>query len=1514
MALENILSQEIVQKLGWTLLHFIWQAAAVALLLGILLAVLRKSSANLRYIIACAALGLIVLLPIVTMQLVPVSVPQTTADIKPSPASVIVPVQPNEEALLARAIEYEEPTQLESVNSAPLASWKQRAVERLELTLPYIVSAWLLGVFGLSLWHLGGWAQLQRLRKKMIRQVDDSLCVKLRRLSERLRVKRAVQLVESALVQVPTVVGWLRPVILLPASALTGLTTEQLEALLAHELAHIRRCDYLVNILQTIVETLGFYHPAVWWISHRIRVERENCCDDLAVSISGDLVCYARALTSMEEIRAGRSELAVAATGGNLFGRIRRLLGKDSADTSRASWIPSVITILLIAIIAVPTTIALTTNSEPGEPQQETEKQIDIKPENEEWQDIGEIIPPDFNDTKALTEQINLGSIGQDCEEKVFITCILDATQSNSRRHRFVLVQKNGAVLEPSGYTMLGPGNKLQEKFSFNVPSLTRNIKGFRFQNRPLPLAGIDNTLTQLQEGNFAAVEQETLVPTKLAPPGRYAIELDGVNDYLLVPDSPSLSLEAPFTVEMWIKTELPADASKDYGDWAIISKGFYVGAPRAWVTGFGVVVNRRFPEDPSQLHVEYSTANNSGLFTMPYGISTLTNGKSDWIHLTHVFDGENYKSAPGHPLVMGKYLIPSTRPLMGQIGEIRIWNGARTREQIRRYENVALTGSEPDLAAWWTFEQKEGQFAYDTSGNKNHARLGTSPEADDADPKWIDLEAIPHQTDQKIDSKVKENKRQLNDILEKFSDGTTADKSDNNSKSVRESVENYIAAALAGEDKKAAEYAYPGIAVAAQTKDMQEILQGQDIKIVAACIGEWNSLAISSVIQADHGRTGSTVFHLKKMILDQKVNWLIDDIYLETLDTIGNQISYFLNNVPDAKMIIINPDTYTNKQTDVPVESDNSGEGRQGQTPARNDPILAKSSAPSGVDKSIVRVDLSVVEVPPDSKMDRETIVEIKNLLGDKITIPDSPDAADLLRKAAEATAEVKDESAGDKRVTQQQFDTLVDLLVSRSYVKILMNPTLEVVEGQTAQIKTDQNSLEVTANAVKDDIIYLTVKADLSSQIATEGEGKIPIISRRSFANFVRISSGQSQIIGGMIQPAARFNADGNAKESQTPARELMGIVTASIVAPAGNATQPMETVNFQNAEAKTVIEKLAQWTGKTIIPTDELMKQKISIYSPEEMPRSEAAAMILNSLRSKGYTAEQTDETIFLKPATKEQPGTDKAQIMIETRIMTVSDTFLKDIGLDANSISDPNSWPEPAPFVLSPPDNLGTYSLILDDLNVAFLLKAIQAHKDAKILISPRVTVWDGEKAEMFIGQETDFVSGYSEPNRPSDKPTPRIEKLKTGTSICLKPQLTPDKKNLYLDFESEIRELRGIEERKYKGKYPYQIPQVTVVNIKTSCLIPDGKTLLNGGQKITQEVESVSRVPMLGDIPILGGLFRSNTKTTEPRTLLILVKPSIDPQIKAPPEPQPLDPNDPLINPPEEKLNRADEQK
>src|SRR5205085_6589248 len=119
------------------------------------------------------------------------------------------------------------------------------------------------------------------------------------------------RLCRSALVEVPTAIGFMKPVILLPASTLTGLAPAQIEAILAHELAHIRRHDYFVNLLQSVIETLLFYHPAVWWVSRRVREERELCCDDLAVRASGDAIAYARALSELERLKGEGVTLAM---------------------------------------------------------------------------------------------------------------------------------------------------------------------------------------------------------------------------------------------------------------------------------------------------------------------------------------------------------------------------------------------------------------------------------------------------------------------------------------------------------------------------------------------------------------------------------------------------------------------------------------------------------------------------------------------------------------------------------------------------------------------------------------------------------------------------------------------------------------------------------------------------------------------------------------------------------------------------------------------------------------------------------------------------------------------------------------------------------------------------------------------------------------------------------------------------------------------------------------------------
>jgi beta-lactamase regulating signal transducer with metallopeptidase domain len=328
--IDALLDHPAVRALGWALVHFVWQGAIVAALLAGLLAALRKRSAEIRYAAACVALLAMVALPAVTVGVVASHGRRfNDARVRASAAVHFVPAAPARALTPAgeARVATDAPLAQQVVSAPPVrppAPWAQWAAALCEPWLPWCVVGWAVGVVLLSAPLIGGWRRLQRLTRQGTQPTSEDWQARFVRVAQRLRVSRPVRVLASALTQVPIVIGWLRPVILLPASALTGLTPEQLEAILAHELAHVRRHDYLVNLLQSVIETLLFYHPAVWWVSRRIRVERELCCDDWAVRACGDAFTYARALASLEEQRA--IELAPAATGGSLLARVRHIL------------------------------------------------------------------------------------------------------------------------------------------------------------------------------------------------------------------------------------------------------------------------------------------------------------------------------------------------------------------------------------------------------------------------------------------------------------------------------------------------------------------------------------------------------------------------------------------------------------------------------------------------------------------------------------------------------------------------------------------------------------------------------------------------------------------------------------------------------------------------------------------------------------------------------------------------------------------------------------------------------------------------------------------------------------------------------------------------------------------------------------------------------------------------------------------------------------------------------------
>jgi len=334
---ETLWANPTVQAIAWALVHFLWQGALVGLAAAGTLSLLKKSSAAMRYSIAAGALLLMVVLPVATAVRLAGS-PATPTFMK-APLHQTSPSSPGGTSLTVGRL-VEEGRGDEGLSAA--------IPSPVPPALPWVLSLWLAGVAFLSIYHLGGFLQTRRLTRTG-NLLDGDLATTVRSLARRLGIARAVKLLESAAVPVPAVIGWLRPVILVPASALAGLSPRQLEAVLAHELAHVRRHDYLINLLQAAVETLLFYHPAVWWVSAQMRRERENCCDDLAVAICGDRLGYARALTDLEGLRAPSPRLAMAADGGSLLNRVRRLVGAP-APRPRRSWMAGVVALSLLPV------------------------------------------------------------------------------------------------------------------------------------------------------------------------------------------------------------------------------------------------------------------------------------------------------------------------------------------------------------------------------------------------------------------------------------------------------------------------------------------------------------------------------------------------------------------------------------------------------------------------------------------------------------------------------------------------------------------------------------------------------------------------------------------------------------------------------------------------------------------------------------------------------------------------------------------------------------------------------------------------------------------------------------------------------------------------------------------------------------------------------------------------------------------------------------------------------------
>ena len=332
---------ETIRVLGWCLLHFVWQGAVLALVLSALLSRLRSPQA--RYASAVCALIAMLVVPFATFAILQHSADSVRQFSIDGFAEAGNDLETN--ALSAPPPHEQLPFPLTS--HIVSVDW-----------MSYAVLAWFAGVYMFTLRTLGGWMLLMRLRRQRAEPIAGDLLNTCLALQRRLGVSRAVRYVCSKVAESPVVFGSWRPVIVLPLSALAGLSPWQVEAIIAHELAHIKRWDLLVNAFQIATETLLFYHPAVWWVNRVIRNEREHCCDDVAVAACGNAHDYARALAQLEESRSA-SVWAMAANGGVLSTRIGRLLGiKRAAGDMSVTGLAVIGGLFVAGVLLAGTTVA----------------------------------------------------------------------------------------------------------------------------------------------------------------------------------------------------------------------------------------------------------------------------------------------------------------------------------------------------------------------------------------------------------------------------------------------------------------------------------------------------------------------------------------------------------------------------------------------------------------------------------------------------------------------------------------------------------------------------------------------------------------------------------------------------------------------------------------------------------------------------------------------------------------------------------------------------------------------------------------------------------------------------------------------------------------------------------------------------------------------------------------------------------------------------------------------------
>jgi beta-lactamase regulating signal transducer with metallopeptidase domain/5-hydroxyisourate hydrolase-like protein (transthyretin family) len=1460
---ENLLNQ-----ITNYLLTQSWQIAVLIAVIAAVNLALKNKSAHVRYLLWLIVLAKCLMPPLFT---VPVAVLPQPAPPVPVETVVTLPAEP--------AVAPATP-----VVASPMSTVAERPVRF--TTRQWLGFGWVVGVAAFVLFavikalrtNFWLWRQRKPLPAELQIEIENLFS------SLEFRTLPKVWLLDG--IGQPFIWGLLRGSIYLPTDFVKVNNAEQRKGVLGHELSHVIRIDAAVNILQIIAQAVFWFHPFVWWANKRIRAEREKCCDEMVIAHLGAKTrdysdAIVNILISEHESTRPVPSLAVAGPVKNIEERIKTILRPGKKFHKRPSW-RAITVSLLVAILAVPTTVALTKRMEGAESPGGGQAQVTV---------TGKVISEETGKAligvlvRVAVPATNMRMVRGSTDHTIYET----QTDQQGRFQFEVPLDENTADISLDAFlpgyrsaagTFRGGGDfrlakvpvqpNKQIDFLIRLP-LALYIAGVAKDHNGRPFAGVQVEGTMRFDRGSGGIAR-----TSTDQNGRFEIF-----DY-----------------------PVPAKKRKD-------ERGRLVFRVETAKT---VTINDIYKMTPKQMR-SLNVQMPRGLVAS--GVLLDVNGKPV---------GETTVQAMAGPAVTGIVLrscktdqngrfrlagLPERKPLtlyahamsLKQKAKLTLVLVDRDKEVILRCETVepkaplktvTMLGMKvadvtPEIKEIYDLPPAlDGVVILDPG--KDHGRLGIG-ELREGYFFWIvgnkkihnvwemiaEILRINYKPRPTRGGAIREGHRERIRVVYVKKGGT-------NTQYLKLTDED--ADELMSLTKELERTADKSDALSQKSK------QGSDIadRVISASILSRLGKALLIYANDHQDRFPDTISQVEPYIRDkQDIEWIVQNVvYLGKGKTIAEPLERPL--AYDRAMLTMARGTNVLFHNCMvifrsPEQLEKLGISRPKEALGE---VIGQDPADVAVYKQLETIIVDLSELTPTASLS-DAIDVIRNSV-------DPPLKIVVLWRDLLVNADIEPGTAIN-------MDGLPAVLLGTGLESLLKAVTGGFAElGYVVQhgvitiatIETLPSKLEPRIYDISDLVktyadtnvlihrITETIEPDSWFELSERGEGTItpyPLQQPKNFAVLQtrKIHQKIKRLLEDMHPSQGDQEKTKSALQVEDSARKLSNLGHALLIyANDHDDKYPLSLRrlrDYLNLEefnwALANIEYLAH--GKTIA----VRPDTVIAYDKKLLAERKGTNVLFND-----------SHVEFVKPERLKELGISATEILIETRFLMVSEEFLKDIGLDPNSVHDANPWSALTPGVL--PTSIGPEDsgLILDDLQVSFLLRATQAHKGARVLTAPSVTVLDGKRADFTLHKRIHYISGYAEPNRPSGKPEIKHDSVNKGLQLQLTPIITPDDKHILLDVDFKLSEVIGFEKRMYKEKYPYEIPKTEIVSLKRRIAVPDGGTLLIGDQKITAEFEKEAGVPILSKVPFIGRLFHSRSKIKEQRMLLILVKPTILPREQA----------------------------